>query len=312
MSSPTVSTPIADRARIVRADLPQGKQLRMVPILGPSHTEPDYRVLDQETLPKVSITEISNAGSVPDLLVHNPLPVPLLLIDGQELVGAKQNRILNADVLVPAETKLVIPVSCVESHRWRHLSAKFSSGHSASHHVRSSKMASVTRSLKREGKHYSDQAQVWNDVEKSLTASAPASPTRALSDGYAACERALSEFRNTLNLPTEAVGVGMFHGQRLCGIDLFDRHQTLNYFFSNLIDSYAIDWLHEPVVESEAAPQDQQSIREALDRAAGGKWDVFPSPGAGVDHRMEDDKWSASALVWEERVVIHLQLLPRG
>ena len=38
--------------------------------------------------------------------------------DGEQLVGAKQNRILNTDVIVPAHSKLSIPVSCVEAGRW--------------------------------------------------------------------------------------------------------------------------------------------------------------------------------------------------
>ena len=93
---------IANRVRVVQPGRPQGPQLRVLPIVGPSSDRPPYRLLDQDTLPLVRVTEVSEAGSVPELMVENKLDVRVFLMDGQELVGAKQNRILNTDVVVPA------------------------------------------------------------------------------------------------------------------------------------------------------------------------------------------------------------------
>jgi hypothetical protein len=39
---------------------------------------------------------------VPQLLFINDAMRPVLLLDGEELVGAKQNRVLNLTVLAPA------------------------------------------------------------------------------------------------------------------------------------------------------------------------------------------------------------------
>jgi hypothetical protein len=114
-----MNTVIADRAHSVRPEKPQGRGLHIVPILGSSHDLPDYRVLDLQTLPQVRVTEIGEHGQVPTPRVQNTLETRLFLMDGQELVGAKQNRILNTDVMVPAGATLDIPVSCVEARRWR-------------------------------------------------------------------------------------------------------------------------------------------------------------------------------------------------
>ena len=59
----------------------------------------EYVTLD-EALPRgLRVDEASNAGTVPELVVHNPTDKRVLLYDGEELVGAKQDRILNVTVL---------------------------------------------------------------------------------------------------------------------------------------------------------------------------------------------------------------------
>src|SRR3989304_2882108 len=72
--------------------------LTMIPILAPLLAEPAWLML-AEAGERVRITEVSEAGSVPTLQVTNTADQPLLLLDGEELVGAKQNRILNMTVL---------------------------------------------------------------------------------------------------------------------------------------------------------------------------------------------------------------------
>ena len=48
------------------------------------------------------ITEVSDAGRVSELKVVVKGERAVLLVDGEELVGAKQNRVLNLSMLVPA------------------------------------------------------------------------------------------------------------------------------------------------------------------------------------------------------------------
>jgi hypothetical protein len=62
--------------------------------------------------------EVSRGGSVPELKVVNKSDRMLLILDGEGLVGAKQNRIVNTTILIAGNTTTVIPVSCVEQGRW--------------------------------------------------------------------------------------------------------------------------------------------------------------------------------------------------
>lgn len=307
-----MSDAIATRTRTVRPDAPQGEQLRVLPLRGMSSELPPYAVLDDNALRDVQITEINESGSVPQLKVVNGLDIRLFLMDGQELVGAKQNRILNTDVLVPAGQTLIIPVSCVEQGRWQQVSQTFKSGQSASHRVRAAKLHQVHRSLRQSGRHQADQHEVWEGVASSLYASATDSATMALSDAYVQRRRELMRVRETLRIPDDAVGMAVFHGDRLQGVDLFDRHSTLRHFWNTLVDSYAIDFLTAdapPPAKTTTAETD--AVESILARAAVASWEPFDPPGEGQDWRLTDTSLAGSALVWDDSTVIHLQLFPR-
>ena len=71
------------------------------------------------------ITEVSEGGSVPELRVVNKGDARILVLDGEELRGAKQNRVLSTAILIDRQTTLVVPVSCTEQGRWAYASREF-------------------------------------------------------------------------------------------------------------------------------------------------------------------------------------------
>ena len=105
---------------------------------------------------------MSDAGQVSALKIVVKGDRPVLLLDGEELLGAKQNRVVNLTILAPAQRTTVIPVSCVESGRWHH-----DPEHSRRRRARSSPKAAprtcsrCPRSLMR-GHRRSDQGEVWS------------------------------------------------------------------------------------------------------------------------------------------------------
>ena len=113
----------------------------------------------------IRITEVSESGSVPELYVISTSDLPVLLLDGEEIAGAKQNRILNTSILVPAKGNIIIPVSCTEEGRWSYDSPHFyDSDEMQSFTIRSSKMESVSSNLKRANSYASDQGEVWDGI----------------------------------------------------------------------------------------------------------------------------------------------------
>ena len=95
--------------------------LTVYPLIAPADLDADYLVLDEALRRKLApVTEVSCGGSVPELAFDNQADEGVLLLDGEELVGARQNRVLNITILVGGHQHIVIPVSCVEHGRWRY------------------------------------------------------------------------------------------------------------------------------------------------------------------------------------------------
>jgi len=142
--------------------------ITMCPLMGPHavEQEPFYLTLDQALGDGwTEITEMSEQGSVPELRVVNKGTRPVFILDGEELVGAKQNRVVNLTILVPAKTTLTIPVSCVEAGRWRARSRAFSAAPRTQHAAgRAKRMVQVSASMRMSGERRSDQAEVWADI----------------------------------------------------------------------------------------------------------------------------------------------------
>src|SRR5687768_1685391 len=59
------------------------------------------------------VTEVGQ-GQVNTVRVEHRGLAPLLLLDGEEVIGAKQNRVFNASFLVAPGSTVEVPVSCVE------------------------------------------------------------------------------------------------------------------------------------------------------------------------------------------------------
>ena len=109
-------------------EVQQFKNLAMVPVISDYDDALDYITLGEAlSAGSIEIREVSEGGSVPELRVVNRAGKMVLILDGEELVGAKQNRIVNTTILVAADAEIVIPVSCVEQGRWTYKSDVFSS-----------------------------------------------------------------------------------------------------------------------------------------------------------------------------------------
>jgi hypothetical protein len=133
---------------------------------GGHHATATYLVLDDAIATgRFRITEVSESGSVPQLLAINDNDGQAFLLDGKELVGAKQNRVLNLSIMLAPKSKIEIPVSCVKAGRWRTESGSFRTEQRVQFaRGRARKMEQVSESLRLYGEATSDQSAVWDEI----------------------------------------------------------------------------------------------------------------------------------------------------
>lgn len=91
--------------------------LAVFPLFGPE-ARLEYVSFAQGRGAGVTIKELEHGASVNDLLVLNPTEQAVLLYEGEEVLGAQQNRTFDVSLLVGARSRLQVPVSCVEAGRW--------------------------------------------------------------------------------------------------------------------------------------------------------------------------------------------------
>ena len=181
---------------------------------------------------------------MPELQVVNDSPRHVLIVDGEELVGAKQNRIVNLTILVPPKTSLTIPVSCVEAGRWREVSREFTPAPHAYHSSgRRAKVEQVSMSLRSEGARSSDQSAIWGEIAMKSARMGSDSNTRAASAMYDKERHNLDKFVEGLRPQDGQVGAVFAIRGQIAGLDVFDSPRTWASLMPKLVRSYGLDAL---------------------------------------------------------------------
>jgi len=283
------------------------QNLTMFPLLGEDFgREADYLTLDEALARKqVHITEVDASGSVPELRFVNEGDQKVLLMDGEELVGAKQNRTLNISILAAAHCELRLPVTCVEAGRWSHASAEFASA-GRSHYAqgRMFKQASVSESLHQRGDRMADQGEVWADIGlKAARLSAP-SRTQAMAAMYERHETDVEQFVTGLAPQPGQCGAIFAIGSRIVGCDLFDCPATFSKLLAKIVRSYALDAVDEAAAQPSTREAPPSSDAHAfLERVGSSGAALFPAVGLGEDARLQSPGIVGGALIVDGQIV---------
>jgi len=273
----------------------------------PLFTEGNGRVnylLSDEALDAKSLVveEVSESGSVPDLLVENKGDTRVLFIEGEELIGAKQNRILNTSILIAAHTKTKIPVSCVEQGRWGYKTRRFgSSGSHSPSKLRYALKSSVTRSAKAKRGHRSDQGKVWEEVERQQLAMGASSESAAMSDTFETFGDRMAEYSDKIKYVEGATGVAVAIGKKVVALDLFDKPSTCKKIWGRLLSGFVMDALEEGAPSGGAA--EIGDVERLLVDTGEAEWEQVDAVGEGEEYRSDFKDDHASALTFEDDLV---------
>jgi len=292
--------------RITVAEPVGGADLTMYPLLDPEAGESEYDLAGEAfQRGTLEVTEVSESGSVPNLRVTNSGERPVLLLDGEELVGAKQNRILNVSVMVPARQTIEVPVSCVEAGRWSYTSREFGDADWVMDTPgRAMHMRSVSDTM-RTGSRAGDQGAVWSHIDaKSQRLDAP-SATGAMGAMYSKHRERLDRSVSNLEPVDHQVGAVFVSNGQIMGVELFDSHDTLKRVLPKLARSNALDSIDPRPRQRRPADLNVDTV---LGRVRSLGAEEYPAVGLGQEIRLHGESLVGAALVVEERV-IHMALL---
>ena len=250
----------------------------------------------EEALPLgFRIGEVSEAGSVPELAVVNPTDAAVLLYDGEELLGAMQNRILNVTVLVGAGATLPIPVSCVEEGRWHSRSAEFAAAPHASHpHMRRRKAETLAAQPLARG---IAQGEMWDEVRAKSARMGVHSETGANADVFRSFADELRDLEVAFPATPGQCGALLALGDDLC-LDYVSRPEAFACLYPKLLRGYLLDALER----LDGPATGQQRVHGLVSEVVSTQTTSRPSAGLGEDVRLESPRVIGSGLVLDGEV----------
>ncbi len=298
--------PVSNGLSQIEIGAPQKyRNLSVFPLIAKDARSAAYITLDEALDRHVAmVTEVSEGGVVPELRFENKGVAPVLLVDGEELVGARQNRVLNLTILVGAHTELVIPVSCVEAGRWSYNSRHFGSAkRSLFAAARAAKMEQVSESLRDSGMRRSNQGAIWSDISAKAARFGARSATEAMSDIYVKASGGVDAYTAAIRGVPDQVGGVFAVNDQVFGVELFDSPDTYQKLATRLVGSYAVEALDQD--RSDGGAVDAEAVSAFLGHIAAAATETFQAVGQGTDLRLRGTGIVGAGLLVDDQI-IHL------
>jgi hypothetical protein len=262
------------------------------PLFAERSSSLDYLLADEAMAAgTLVVREVSEEGSVGDLLAENGGDQPVLFVEGEEVRGGKQNRALCNSILAAGTSRTKIPVACTEPGRWNYESRQFT-GNSCC-------PPSLRHVLKDGGNGC--QLRVWATIRRQHRRLGIRSRTESMSDAVDARQEAAEGLRRGLRCPEGASGIAVALGGKVAVIDIFDQPATMAKLWDRLVQGLVLDVATTGdtacrAIESDAAVK-LYGIRSL-------KWQqVEPVVGLGESYRGRSENVLATALVAGDTLV---------
>ncbi len=223
--------------------------LTVFPLLAAGAPELSYTLLgDALASGALRIGEVGQ-GTVPTLVAKNVGDTDVLVLDGEQLIGARQNRMTNRSILLPARSTTEIPVSCMEHGRWhfesdamrpapQHSPAKVrrKAREVEASYVRAGDVAEF--SMLREA-----QGEVWDAIAETESNLRVHSPTGAMDALYAGAGPELEEMTRAFPHSAGQVGLLAFVDGAPIGLDVVGGRALYARLHARLLRGYVLDAL---------------------------------------------------------------------
>jgi len=283
--------------------------LTVVPVYlrsGRPNIDPDsYLTLDQALDEGVLQIREKDGGDVPWVVINNRSDKSIFIMGGEILSGCKQDRIVARDVLMaPKRRRLLLPVYCVESGRWHHVSGAFKS---------EKNLGTYSMRAATQGTSGNNQTEVWNKVAESNRKMGVSSDTEAYQDAFRTEEVAnlVSEvekkFKDLPRLQNQTTGVVVAVGQRIIGVDIFASPDLFAQMWPKIIKACVVAMTgHE-----QGKTLSRQRAQQFLNALPWMRYGRSPGVDLGFEYTGELKDFAINALVYRD-TVFHLGAVPHA
>ncbi len=283
------------------------RSLAIYPLRVGGESSPRCRSLDAALMQKVlSIEETSESGDVNRLRLRNRGDLPVFIMAGEVLSGARQDRILQHDLWLEADSEpVIVSAFCVEHGRWGYKQGKG--------RVFESKSTLGNLKVRRAAMSEGGQQAVWESVDETNRSAGVHSPTQTLNAAYfdpkvsSALELLEDRLRDLPEEYPEVNGVAVQIGNRIVAVDVFPDRRIFRSLWPKLLRSYAME---AQVARLDLEALDRQKVRDFLGEVAAADAVSKDNPGEGRLYSLDHSGLRGEALVLSGELV-HLQALSR-
>jgi hypothetical protein len=289
-------------ARIIPAEPTVVGALAVFPLI--SDVTPAVRYLSFAAAVQagLTITELPGGASVNDLVVRNPLGTAALLYEGEEVLGAQQNRTFDVSVLVAAGSVLKVPVSCVEAGRWdgsRAAEAFTPAPQTANPQLRRMKSTQARGRIDAGLEGRADQSEVWREVAASAGRHGVQSDTGAMHDVFETRRDQLNAITGAVQVTPGQVGMLAAIGGRFVVLDQVSEPDAFAALHGPLLQGYALDALDVATAE----PPSVEDAQDFIDLLLGSHTQQGPAVGLGEGLRFAFGGLAGTALTHDGELV---------
>ena len=283
--------------------------ITIVPLRGSvGSSDLQLALLDDES---ARISEVSERGEVGRVRVESLTQLPLLLLAGELIRGARQNRQVDATLIIPPGGELAsVPVSCVERGRWAYRGGRRGfqpTQTTIPWNMRSRTAARSLRAKQRRGQHDAGQGQVWRAVDEHLRRKQSRSAT---SDLLAAMSADLQQQVAAWTPAKEDVGGAFFVGDKLVGLEAFGVPAAWRSAAPRVLAGLFEE--ASGVAPPEPDAVGRESVSALLQKLQGIDLSATPGEGIGEELQGQSENTHLAALVASlepgaEPVTVHLR-----
>ncbi|WP_295722787.1 ARPP-1 family domain-containing protein [uncultured Methanobrevibacter sp.] len=243
-------------------------------------------------LVEVKECEVEDVNNV---IITNNAVTPLILIDGEEIIGAKQNRIVNRTVIVPPKTTMKISVSCTERGRWSYKNNHFCDFEQSDYIANSNTRRAKASALDEQ----SIQDNVWYSIDNFSHRCSIQPKTSAMVDCYEDFSQYQDEYLDYFKLSNNQTGLIAIIDNEIIGVEIFTNPEIYENYHDKIIRSYIIDSIDFKANDS----VDDDKINEIIENISKSEFIKEKSQGLGEFIKFSNNYGTGTALIYDDEII---------